>query len=205
MSDAATDPELLSKATMGDRVALHELLLSHYAQITEHLENRIPRRIQGEISAEDIVQQTFVQVLRHIHDFKPRTDHSFLAWLKKIAENSMQDTVRRLTREKRGGQRWRVSNDIPESSVNDLVEMLSAGSHTPSRSVARHEAIAAVQQSIEALPDDYRQAVQLRLLDGKSLTETANIMNRSPRAVQGLVDRAKKTMRATLGRFSLYE
>ena len=38
----------------------------------------------------------------------------------------------------------------------------------------RHEAIEAVQQSIESLPNDYRQAVQLRLLEGKSLTETEN-------------------------------
>ena len=67
-----------------------------------------------------------------------------------------------------------------------------------------HEAVAALTDAIDALPDDNRQAVQLRLLEGKSLEETAEIMNRSPRAIQGLVDRAKKKMRATLGRLSNY-
>ncbi len=87
----------------------------------------------------------------------------------------------------------------------DLVEALSAGSHTPSGSVARHEAVAAVRESIDALPTDHRQAVKLHLLEGKSLKETAAIMERSPRAVQGLLDRAKKKMRDVLGRLSLYE
>ena len=90
-------------------------------------------------------------------------------------------------------------------SAVDLVNMLSAGSHTPSGSVAGHEAVRAVQQAISDLPEDCRQAVQLRLLEGKSLDEVASAMDRSPRAVQGLVDRARKKMRAALGRLSLYQ
>ena len=89
--------------------------------------------------------------------------------------------------------------------MRGLAELLSAGSHTPSRSAARHEEVAAVHKAFEALPDNYRQAVQLRLFEGKSLAETAADMGCSPRAVQGLVDRARKKMRAALGSFSLYE
>ena len=69
----------------------------------------------------------------------------------------------------------------------------------------RHEAIEAVHEAIDALPEEYRQAVRLRFLEGKSLEEIAELMGRSPRAVQGLVDRAKEKMRATLGRLSVYE
>ena len=207
MSDAGAECELLAKATSGDRAALHKLLLVHYQPLTVHIAKRIPRHIQGAINAEDIVQQTFLQVMRHIGQFTPRTNQSFYAWLKKIAENGLKDTIRHFTREKRDDERGQVhKRALPdESSVTDLVEMLSAGSHSPSRSAARHEAVAAVQQAIDALPEDYRQAVDLRLLAGKSLTETATIMHRSPRAVQGLVDRAKKKMRAALGCLSLYE
>ena len=63
----------------------------------------------------------------------------------------------------------------------------------------------AIQNAIAELPDEYRRAVQLMLLECKSLEETAQIMNRGPRAVQGLIDRAKKKMRAVLGRLSMYE
>ena len=92
-----------------------------------------------------------------------------------------------------------------ESSYHDLVEMLSAGSHTASRSAMRHEAVHALQLAIGELPEDYQQAVQLYLIDGKTLQETAVIMNRTSNSVQGLIDRAKKKMRGALGRLSRYQ
>ena len=207
MTYHATDRELLAKATAGDRVALQQLLLGHYESLTNHITAKIPAQFQGAISAEDVIQQTFLQVMHRIGQFTPRTDYSFYAWLKTIAENRLTDTMRHLACEKRAdGRRPSRRGALPdETSVTDLVEMLSAGSHTPSRSVARHEAVAAVQEAIDALPEDYRQAVELRLFSGKSLTETAAVMHRSPRAVQGLVEREKKKMRAALGRLSLYE
>ena len=82
--------------------------------------------------------------------------------------------------------------------------MLSDGRRTPGRSIARREAVRAVQVVIAGLPDDYQQAIRLRYFEGKSLAETAAAMDRSPGAVRGLIDRAKEKMRAALGRASLY-
>ena len=202
MSDTAAKQVLLAQATAGDREALVELLIANYDQLAAHTARKMSSQDRRFLSVDDIVQQTFAQVIQDIGRFTPRTDDSFCAWLKKIAEHRLQDAVRRRKREQRAGN---IGPRAEARSVAELVELLSAGSHTPSGSAARHEAIAAVQHSINALPDDYRQAVQLRLLQGKSLEETAVLMHRSPRAVQGLVDRAKKKMRAALGRISLYE
>lgn len=205
MSDDNVDHELLVQARSGDLAAMHKLLLSHYSRLAKHIDKRIPREAQGTISADDVIQQTFLQVMRHIGQFTPQADHSFFAWLKRIAENGLTDALRRFACEKRGDNA-QVRGLVPDdSAMTNLVELISAGSHTPSRSVARHEAVAAVRQAIDDLPSDYRQVVQLRLLEGRSLEETAAIVNRSPRAVQGLIDRAKKKMRAALGSLSLYE
>ena len=46
MSDADTERELLAKAISGDQVALHELLLVHYPQLTSYVATKIPRQIQ---------------------------------------------------------------------------------------------------------------------------------------------------------------
>ena len=49
--------------------------------------------------------------------------------------------------------RQRVRHIATETrSVADLVNLLSAGTHTPSRSVARHEAVGAIQNAIDQLP-----------------------------------------------------
>jgi RNA polymerase sigma-70 factor (ECF subfamily) len=94
--------------------------------------------------------------------------------------------------------------DPEASSVADLVEMLSAGDCTASQLVAGREAVRAVQVAMAGLSDDYRQAIRLRYLEGKSLAETAELMDRTPGAVRGLLDRAKDKMREALGRASLY-
>ncbi len=98
-----------------------------------------------------------------------------------------------------------VELPIPQTgAVPGLDEMLSARDRTPSQSIARREAVGAVQVAIAGLPDDYQQAIRLRYFEGKSLAETAAGMDRTPGAVRGLLDRAKEKMLAALGRASLY-
>ena len=76
--------------------------------------------------------------------------------------------------------------------------MLSDDRSTPGRNVARHEAIQAIQIGIAALADEQRQAIRLRYLEGNSIEETAAAMGRTTAAVNGLVRRAKETLRGTL-------
>jgi RNA polymerase sigma-70 factor (ECF subfamily) len=206
MSTGQDEQELIARATSGDRSALERLLLMHYPGLSRHVVGKLPGSAQGTVSAEDILQEAFIQAFRDIRKFQPHSDRSFSAWLRAIAENRLRDTLKVLRRKKRGGGFRRVHGPADEqaSSMADLVEMLSAGSHTPSRSVARREAVQAVQVAMAGLPEDYRRAVRLRYLEGKGLGEVAGTMRRSPGAIRGLLDRAKQRMRAALGRSSLY-
>ena len=188
-------------------MAIQQLLLTHTAAVSRFAAQRLPASVRDVMDPEDIVQQTFTEAFRSVAQFRQQEDASFLAWLTAIAENKIMDAVKGLQRQKRGGGRQRIRQVAATDthSVTELVNLLSGGGHTPSRSVAGHEAVQAVQNAIGELPEEYQQAVQLRLLEGKSLDETAQLMNRGPRAVQGLIDRAKKKMRAALGRLSMYE
>ncbi|MCA9211434.1 MAG: sigma-70 family RNA polymerase sigma factor [Planctomycetales bacterium] len=201
------ESKLVSDAINGDRIALQQLLLEHASLVKQHITTKIPVAVQGLIDADDVMQQACVEAFRSIRHFQPQSDGAFLAWFKSIALHRLKDAVKSLRRVKRGGEFRRVMQPSTTEShaLIGLVELLSAGSHTPSRSAVRNEAVHAIQRSIQELPDDYRQAVQLRLIEGKSLDETAETMDRSPRAVRILVERAKKKMRAALGRLSLYE
>ncbi len=204
MSTGEADRELVTNAVSGDRVALERLLLNYYTQLSQHVAPRLPMYIQTVVNVDDILQQTFMQVFRDIGNFQPRSDLSFFAWLKTIAEHRIQDAVKELKRKKRGGDhvRLRRPEDRGTSSVVSLIEMLSADGRTASQSVARGEAIQAIQVAIASLPDDYREAIHLKYMEGRSLEEVATQMNRSPGAVRGLIDRAKQKMRAAMGRSS---
>ncbi len=71
MWKSTTERQLLSKAISGDRVALQELLLVYHRPLTSHIQRRLPSQIQGVVDTDDIVQQTFVRVVREIEHFQP--------------------------------------------------------------------------------------------------------------------------------------
>jgi RNA polymerase sigma-70 factor (ECF subfamily) len=170
------------------------------------LQPLIPVSLQSVLSVEDILQETFSQAFQDIRTFKPSTGKSFGTWLKAIAENRLLDAIKALKRKKRGGghQRVRPPAHPEEDSVAGLAELLSAGRSTPSQAFARDEAVRALQVAMAGLPEDYREAMRLRFLEGQSVEGVAAAMHRSPGAVRGLIDRAKRVMRETMGRASRY-
>ena len=206
MPSEEAELDLLRRVAEGDDLAFQELLLPHVVYLSDFIAAKYPRLGQGLSTVEDVVQETLAEAHRQIHQFDRKRGMTLRTWLTTIADHRACDAVRAQDRIKRGGKHERiVQAAVAESSMHDFIESLSAGSHTASRSVIRHEAVQAVQDAIEELPEHYRQAVQLHLISGKTLDETAEVMNRSPRAVQGLIDRAKKKLVAVLVRYSKYQ
>lgn len=199
------EEELLGRAVAGDDLAVQRLLLPHLAQLARKVGNQYPKLNQGMTTVDDIIQETFTEAYRQIQEFDPEKG-TLRTWLATIADRRAKHAIRDAGRVKRGGGHKQVGQMVGgESSYHNLVEMLSAGSHTASRSAMRHEAVQALQTAIADLPEDYQRAVQLYLIDGKSLQETAAIMSRTSKSVERLIDRAKKKMRAALGRLSRYQ
>jgi len=156
------------------------------------------------VSAEDILQQTYVQAFRDIRRFEPQTGVSFSRWLTAIAEHRLLDAVKAQNRKKRGGglKRLRATAHTPSGSSLDLLAKLSDGGRTPSSLVAGHEARSAFYVAFASLPAEYREVLRLRRLEEKSLAEVASAMNRSEDAVRSLLYRAEKKLREAMGESS---
>lgn len=199
-----SESDLIRQAVLGDRAALERLLLDLYAPLVRHLTPRLPESLQSVLSIEDVLQETFSQVFTDIGCFKPTTPAAFYAWVTTIADHRLTDARRALRRKKRGGDYQPAHQPATTSSAACLVELLAAEQTTPSQSFAREEAIQAVQLAMAELPADQLQAVRLRFVEGRSADEIAAAMQRTPGAVRGLLDRAKRAMRETLSRASHY-
>ena len=202
--NGTSEHQLIAQAASGDYVALERLLLANYDRLARSIGPKLPTSVQQVIDVDDILQQTFLQVFRDIRSFEAQSGASFFNWVRTIAENRLLDTIKGLKRKKRGGEhhRARAGEDGQGSSIKDLVEMLSAHGHSPSRSFARHEAIQAVQIGLASLPDDQREAIRLRFIGGKSLEEVADIMECTKAAVRGLIYRGKQELHDAMGRSS---
>lgn len=192
------------RAVAGDREALVELLLYYSVSLEAHIKRSLPEVLKGHLGVDDILQDTFLQVFRLIGHFEPRHDGSFLAWLKALAENQLRTATRTFARQKRGGGIHRVQDAYMTSSGRHaaLLDQLLDDVVTPSSRAARREATRALDVGIASLPQDQRAALHLRYGEGRSVDEAALEMERSPHAVRGLVYRAKKTLRETLGNSS---
>jgi RNA polymerase sigma-70 factor (ECF subfamily) len=197
---------LIARTTAGDHVALERLLLTHYDALLRHIERRLPASIQGVVSPQDVLQQAFIAVFRHVGQFRGDSPTAFYSWLKTIAEHAVRDAVKTAQRKKRGAgiRQIHASQPADASTVTNLADRLSQPAPTPSQSVARREVVQAVQIAMANLPEDYQRAVRLRYFDGKSVEQAAEAMGRSPGAVRGLIDRAKGKLRAAIGRLSVY-
>jgi len=149
MSTTGGQQELIFRATSGDSAALDQLLLDHYNRLSRYIARKLREPLERHVSVEDILHETFIHAIRDIKKCEARSARSFSAWLNSVAENRLRHTFKRLKQKKRGGQQRQVHGpaDSWASSAADLVEMLSAGSHTPSRSAARREAVRAVPRS----------------------------------------------------------
>jgi RNA polymerase sigma-70 factor (ECF subfamily) len=205
MSAIASEQTLVQQAIAGERLALERLLIMHARRLSQHLQPKIPDVLMGVVDVDDILQQTFLQVFRDIRTFEPAGQGSFYAWLRGIAENRLFDCIRQHKRKKRGGdfkRQFARGND--HSAAADILDLLSGGKATPSVSIARRELIDAIQVGVACLPDDQRKAIQLHCLEGRSLDETAQIMEKTPGAIRALVHRGKVKLQEQLDRSALW-
>ncbi len=196
--------ELVAQAAGGDRFALGRLLIGHYDLIAERATQVIPELLAREVSVDDLVQQTFVAAIASIASYEHRSQPSFQAWLGTIAEHQAQNIVAKWHRRKRGGNvlPGAIPAGTDQSSWLALADLVNTSAATPSKRLAAHEAVQAMQVAVAELPDEQRKAVALHHLEGRSVEATAAELARTPGAVRGLLQRARRSLREALGNSS---
>ena len=129
--------------------------------------------------AEEITQQTFIRAVERRSTYEGRA--SVTTWLMTIARNILADHFRRAAKDERRHLRL-VVREI------DMVAPASA-------SVDDREAI---MSALRALPASQRAAVVLCYLDGLSVREAAEVLQRSESATESLLSRGRARLRELL-------
>ena len=137
---------------------------------------------------EDLVQETFLRVLRSRDAYQPTA--RFSTWLYRIAFNL---AVNR-------SQRAHVEGSLDEQTGFGRAAS-DEGAPDPSASLEREDVVRAVRAAIDALPAHQRMALVLARFEGLSLAEIAEVMGSSEKAIKSLVHRARENLRAVLAPF----
>jgi RNA polymerase sigma-70 factor, ECF subfamily len=183
-----SDQMLVARTVAGDQRA-YELLVLKYQRRIERLIGRMVRDVD---LVEDIAQETFIRAYRALGQF--RGEAQFYTWLYRIAVNTAKKALGDLKRDPLVSEAaLRGSDDEDETSS---VENELTSAETPETVLAAKEIAAAVNAAMEALPDELRQAVTLREIEGLSYEEIAEVMNCPIGTVRSRIFRAREAISA---------
>ncbi len=184
-----TDLMLVERTVAGDQKAF-ELLVIKYQRRIERLIGRMVRDVD---LVEDIAQETFIRAYRALAQF--RGDAQFYTWLYRIAVNTAKKALMDLKRDPLVSESA-LRNGNDEEDETSAVENELTCSETPETVLAAKEIAAAVNSAMEALPDELRQAVTLREIEGLSYEEIAEVMNCPIGTVRSRIFRAREAISA---------
>jgi RNA polymerase sigma-70 factor (ECF subfamily) len=172
-----TDEELMQAFTGGDATAFGELFQRWAAPLVRVAQ----RQLGARADAEDIVQQTFLQLHRARHDFKPGM--KLRPWLFTIALNLCRDL-----------QRYRGRRH--ETPVEDVVLV----AETPAQSARETaELQARVRTALGQLSAEQRAVIELHWFEELPFGEIATIVGASAGAVRVRAHRGYEALRKALG------
>ena len=167
------------------------------------LDLRIPAPLRAKVSSEDLLQDVWILARRSLGEFVPRDEASVNAWLTRIARNVLSDRIRQGSRAKRSGSHRRVGNSR-NSSILGAFRSCAAAEPSPSKEVRHREVELKMIRALARLPDNRRQALQLKYIEGVPTVEIAARMGKSESAVRGLVAEGLRQLRQAMGDPSIY-
>ena len=185
---ADSEAVLVQRAAAGDHRA-YELLVIKYQRRIERLIGRMVRDVD---LVPDIAQETFIRAWKALHQF--RGDAQFYTWLYRIAVNTAKKSLLELKRDPIVIEAALKSSDDDDETSRRENELTSES--TPESELAAREIAAAVNAAMEALPEDLRQAVTLREIEGLSYDEIAAAMDCPIGTVRSRIFRAREAISA---------
>jgi RNA polymerase sigma-70 factor, ECF subfamily len=185
------DRELLERLRSGDETAFDELIRRYHTRLV-----RFARTfVANQQSAEDVVQDTWVAVIRGMERFEARS--SLQTWIYRICVNRARS---------RGLADHRfVTIDPTQATVDparfgghgDWAEPLEPWTHVDDRLFA--QAIApVVRTAIDSLPEGQRQVVTLRDVDGLTSSQTCEVLGLTETHQRVLLHRARARLRTAI-------
>lgn len=191
--------ELLEGARRGDAATLGRLLELYRRYLHVLARVQIGHRLQGKVDASDIVQETFLEAHRNFGRFQGTCEAQFVHWLRQILAANLANLVRRYlgTQGRDVRLECEIADAVDQSSAA-LGAVLVAPQSSPSQQASRREQAVVLANALEQLPENYREVIVLRHLEGLSFPQVAERLGRTVDSVEKLWLRGVTRLRKVL-------
>jgi RNA polymerase sigma-70 factor (ECF subfamily) len=175
-SPSAEEPSSAAAAGAADDTSLM------WAEFAGRLRAFVARRVPPGIEPDDVVQEVFLRVMRHLPSL--READRIEAWLFQIARNALHDAMR--ARQRRDSRTDALEFDLPaETGTEDL-------------RAAEAELAPCLTPMVARLAEHYRQAIELTSVHGLTQAEAAKQAGVSISGMKSRVQRAREQLKAML-------
>lgn len=174
----AEDTEWIERCLQGDGKAWDALFDRCYPPTAAFIHQLSPDFTEEDV--EEIAQETFLAVVRHLADFEARS--SLQTWICRIAQNKARDFLARASAGKRGGGRKPLSLD--QEDPNTGLRLDPPGpERSPDAHLEAKEEAGLLRQALDAMGDPCREVIELRYFADLSYEEIAGQLQLNPKTV----------------------
>jgi RNA polymerase sigma-70 factor, ECF subfamily len=182
------DTAVVAAFLKGEERAFRELVERYQTRLL----NFIYRTIGDRERAEDLVQEVFIRVYRHIHRFD--TTKKFSTWVYTIASNLAKNELRNRSRNPLVLFQTMTGNREEDDRPLQFEDPASR----PDDMFHKRHLRELVEQTVTRLPEHHRQVFVLRELEGKSYEEIADITKCNLGTVKSRLNRARNAFAAII-------
>ena len=190
---------LLQQARSGDGPALGQLLELYRAYLGVLARVQIGQRLQSKVDASDVVQEAFLGASRDFPQFRGTSEKEFLGWLRQVLASVLANLVRHYQGTKRRDVRLerQLAAEMDQSS-QALDRSLVVVQRSPSEQAIHREQSVLLAEALGRLPEEWRELLILRHLEGLSWPEVAQRLGRTVDSLKKQWPRALTSLRRLL-------
>lgn len=158
----------------------------------------LDQRFRRRFDSSDLVQETLLKAHQGFAKFRGQTEAELIAWLQQVLERVAADEIRKAIAQKRDiSLEQSLEEHLAESSAR-LNSFLAATDLPLGQQLEQREDLIHLAMAVDQLPDDQRDALIHRDLNGMTISAIAQSMGRTEKSIAGLILRGRKRLRELL-------
>lgn len=183
------DFDLIQAINSGQTDKFHDLVIRY----EQKLYNFSLRMCRNPSDAEDMIQDTFLNVFKYLKNFRHET--KFKNWLYKVAASTC---IKKRRKSKFAPDKELSLDEFLPNNEAEKPEHVPEWALLPLDKLLNEELSSVINKTIISIPKKYRVVIVLRDIEGFSTAETAQILNLSPSNVKVILHRARLYLRDKL-------
>lgn len=189
---------IVQRIQSGDQSALSVYVEDQRERLLATITRKMSDGLRAKVEPQDVMQEVLVSAFDS-YAALDWSDRDPFHWLCQLADRKIIDAHRyHIGAKKRSGEKEVSLQRGNASEEGELIDLLIMSMTSPSAAFARDQKGQRLQMAIAALPDDSREAVKLRYVDGLPTKEIAEQLGRTDAAIRVLLTRTIKRLQAAL-------